>query len=283
MPSVVQGHMEIPMDGGYFVDDDDGFFHGDDDDYGNEGGEGNSFPGSTSNDSISSSNVDLDDVVGGSQRRRWTHIENEQSHQQNLFLLLPQLHREIIRLESMRLVGSTEQICEGCGLTTNHSRLWRCNECTMLKHSSPMLCDACTVNGHINNPHCMEVLCKGESVFRKPFGHETLTFKLEIELCPVCNCVHPLGNMAANGFNEKNSITVFVASQNGIFQCACPLGGSKCRNCQLELTCGPTAFDSIPCEPSHKKGATWLRTVFFHSSIPYDVRGAVALMLWHGQ
>ena len=39
LPSVVQEHMEIPMNGGYFVDDNDGYFPGDDDDYGNEGGE----------------------------------------------------------------------------------------------------------------------------------------------------------------------------------------------------------------------------------------------------
>jgi hypothetical protein len=201
------------------VDDNDGYFPGDDDDYGNEGDEVNSFPRSTSNDSISSSDVDLDDIVGNSQRRRWTHIENEQSHQQNLFLLLPQLHQEVIRLESMRIVGSTDQKCEACGIS-NHSRLWRCNECTMLKHSSPMLCDACTVNGHINNSHCMDILCKGENVFRKPFGHETLTFKLEIKLCQVCKCVNPLGS-TADGNNETNSITVFVASQNGIFQCGC--------------------------------------------------------------
>jgi hypothetical protein len=61
----------------------------------------------------------------------------------------------------------------------------------------------------------------------------------------------------ADGLNERKSILVSAASLNQIFQCAHPLDGSKCQNCQLELTCGAVAFDSIPCEPSHKEGATW--------------------------
>jgi hypothetical protein len=56
---------------------------------------------------------------------------------------------------------------------------------------------------------------------------------------------------------ERRSTTVFVAAQNGIFQCNSPIGGSKCKNCNFELSCGAVAFDSIPCEPSHKNGATW--------------------------
>jgi hypothetical protein len=46
----------------------------------------------------------------------------------------------------------------------------------------------------LNNPHCMDVQCQGENVFRKPFGHETLTFKLEIDFCQICRCDNPLGN-----------------------------------------------------------------------------------------
>jgi len=126
----------------------------------------------------------------------------------------------------------------------------------MLRHSSEMLCDECTVKRHTSNPHCMEVLCQGENVFRKPFSHETLTFKLNIQFCRVCQCDNPLGDVQ-DELNEGNSTTVFVASQNGIFQCTSPLDGSKCQNCELELTCSAVAFDSIPCEPSHKNGATW--------------------------
>lgn len=94
LPSLVPGSMEFHVDEDYYLDDDNECYFQEDND-GNDGEEGNSYPGLTSNDSISSSsNVDLDDIVSGSPRRRRTHIENEQSHQQNLFTLLPQLHSQ---------------------------------------------------------------------------------------------------------------------------------------------------------------------------------------------
>ena len=102
--------------------------------------------------------IDGDFHVGGnlSQKRAGTHIENETSIQYNLFLLLPRLHREQIRLESWRIVSNIRK-CDRCD-KCDPPRLWRCNECSLLKHSSPKLCDECIVYNHINMPHCMDVL-----------------------------------------------------------------------------------------------------------------------------
>jgi hypothetical protein len=214
---------------------------------------------SSEHDSICSGEVDLFnnefEVEFSPPRRRFTHVENEKTHQHNLFLLLPKLHQERIRLESLRLAGREERKCDACGIL-NPTRLWRCNECSMTKHSSPMLCPECAVQDHINNPHCMFVLCQEESVFRKPLGHEIITFKLSIGACHSCHTANPLEGTAGCSTTTKY-IYVFVASQSGIFHCTCPEGGSRCRGCGAELICGPVAFDCLPCEPVHQSGCTW--------------------------
>jgi hypothetical protein len=241
-------------------DDDDDYYSNN---YGLDGSsnaeeeEGESSIGSNSTDSICSRNVDLVHIEDELPSRRCTHIEKEKSHQQNLFLFLPEIHMDRIRVQSMRIVATNGRTCERC-LLTNNARLWRCNECTMLKNSSQMLCDDCTVRIHINNPHCMEVLCEGENIFRKPYGHETITFQLQVKVCTVCGCDDPLVDISDGGFYERNSVDVFVASQNGIFHCSCPVDGSaRCKSCDSGLSGGAVAFDCIPCEPSKKKGATW--------------------------
>lgn len=187
LPSRVQGtgpmELPLPFSGDYTLDDEDVSYVSDIDDYYfNNDDYGDENHGYTSNDSCSSSNDNPYFIGGESPMRKRTHIENEQSHQQNLFLLLPEVHRDIIRLESMRIKSSTGHKCEGCNFT-NPSRLWRCKECSIMRYSSKMLCDECAVNRHISNPHCMEVMCQGDNVFRKPFSHETLTFRLNIQFC----------------------------------------------------------------------------------------------------
>jgi hypothetical protein len=89
--------------------------------------------------------------------RRRTHLEDEKASLKNLFSLLPQLHRERIRMESLR-VCCWERKCSLCGIL-DPNRLWRCNECSMLKHSYHPVCGECMVREHINKLHCMEVLC----------------------------------------------------------------------------------------------------------------------------
>ena len=201
--------------------------------------------------SIASGDVhNVDDVLevdDMSPRRSRSHIEIEKSQQYNLFLLLPQLHRERIRLESMWLTVRENRECDRCQVL-NPPRLWRCNECSILKHAAPRLCEECIVSTHINNPHCMDILCAEETVFRKPFFDETITFRLAIIACQSCNssvCLKP------------PTFSVLIASLNGIFHCTCPEGGSKCNNCGAEVICSPVAFDCLPCEPVHQSGCTW--------------------------
>jgi hypothetical protein len=186
------------------------------------------------------------EVDMSSPTRRRTHIENEKRRQYNLFQLLPQLHRERIRLESMRIVGDDRE-CDRCHII-NPPRLWRCNECSMLKHSSPRLCEECVVSTHLNSPHCMDVLYREETVFRKPFFHEMITFQLALLVCQSCsstNCLQP------------RTMSIFIASQNGIFHCTSPEVGTMCQDCGAEMITGPIAFDCLPCEPVHQSGCTW--------------------------
>jgi hypothetical protein len=209
--------------------------------------------------SICSSDVDLInnefEVELSTPRRRRTHIENEKAHQKNLFLLLPQLHQQRVRLESLRLTAHAERSCGTCGIL-NPIRLWRCKECSMLKHSSPMLCDECIVKRHINTLHCMDILCQEESVFRKPACGEIIIFKLVIERCHSCKMLNPVGNMT-DSLDETKYIHVFVASQNGIFQCTRPHSENTCSGCGTKLICGPVGFDCLPCEPVDQSGCTW--------------------------
>jgi hypothetical protein len=208
--------------------------------------------------SISSEGEEQDEdeleVGVSSPRRGRTHVENEKAHQENLFLLLPQLHHDRIRMEALRLTGR-ERRCEGCE-TLNPTRLWRCNECVMGMHSSPMQCDECMVQDHINKPHCMDVLCQGETLFRKPLCHEIITFKLAIRECPTCKLPDPLGSIDSLG-GESSTMTVLVASQNGIFHCVTPNGKSSCSACDVKTVCGPVAFGCLPCEPLNQSGSTW--------------------------
>ena len=97
-------------------------------------------------------------------------------------------------------------------------------------------------------PHCMDVLYCDETIFRKPFFHETITFMLAILACPSCNLT--------NCF-QPEAISVLIASQNGIFCCTCPAGGSKCHDCSDEVITTSIAFDCLPCEPVHQSGCTW--------------------------
>ena len=197
----------------------------------------------------SNSSVDVEDVdseIGmdiSSPARSRTHIENEQWQQCNLFQLLLQLHKEWIRLESMR-IDDNDRVCDKCHVH-NPPALWWCNECSLLKYSSPRLCEECVVRSHVNNPHCMDVLHREESVFRKPFFHEMITFRLATLVCRSCKSTKP------------RTITVFIASHNGIFCCNCPDGGSLCYDCGAEFITSPIAFDCLPCEPVHQSGCTW--------------------------
>jgi hypothetical protein len=237
-------------------------------------------------ESISSSYVDLINnefaVELSTQRRQCTHIKNEKAHQKNLFLLLPQLHQKRVRLESLRLTAYTERRCGTCGIS-NPIRLWRCKECSMLKHSSLMLFDECIVKGHINTLHCMDILCQEESVFRKPACGEIVIFKVVVERChSPCKMLNPIGNMT-DSLDETKYIHMFVASQNGIFQCTRPHSENTWSGCGTKLICGPVGFDCLPCEPVDQSGCTW-----FTSSITLFIRtlrsegGVLALMPWQG-
>jgi hypothetical protein len=186
--------------------------------------------------------------------RRRTHLEDEKATLKNLFSLLPQLHKERIRMESLR-VCCWERKCSLCGML-DPNRLWRCNECSMLKHSYHMVCGECMVREHINKPHCMEVLCQGDMQFRKPLSHEIITFRLAIGKCQCCNMSDPLGAMA-DDFGGNQYIYVLVASLNGIFHCTCPAVRSRCNGCGEDLIYDSVAFDCIPSEPIHQSGCTW--------------------------
>ena len=198
------------------------------------------------------SSIELDDLDNRLQvdfslaSRKRTHVENEKARQYNLFLLLPQLHQQRMRLESRRIVGHDRE-CDMCQ-EKNPPMLWQCNECTLLKYSSPRLCEDCILNTHLNMPHSMDVLYRDETIFRKPFFHETITFRLAILACPSCN--------STNCF-QPDTVSVLIASQNGIFRCTCPAGGSKCHDCGDEVINTSIAFDCLPCEPVHQSGCTW--------------------------
>jgi hypothetical protein len=146
----------------------------------------------------------------------------------------------------MRIDDNT-RVCYECSVS-NPPALWRCTECSLLKYSAPRLCEKCVLSSHLNNPHCMDVLYQGESVFRKPFFHEMITFRLATLVCRSCH--------STNCFQPK-TITVFIASHNGIFRCNCPDVGTLCHDCGAELITSPVAFDCLPCEPVHQSGCTW--------------------------
>jgi hypothetical protein len=78
--------------------------------------------------------------VSPPQRKR-THIEDEEALQKNLLLMMRRLHMDKIRIESLRLCP-LERTCSMCGVT-NQSRLWRCNECSMVRFSSAITCGEC--------------------------------------------------------------------------------------------------------------------------------------------
>jgi hypothetical protein len=144
----------------------------------------------------------------------------------------------------------------------------------MLKHSSPMLCDECIVKGHINSLHCIDILCQEESVFRKPACGENITFKLEIERCHSCKMTNLLGNL-----DETKYVHVFVASQNGIFQCTRPHSENTCSGCGTKLICGPVGFDCLPCEPVDQSGCTWFTTSFISFIRTFRSEGGMSTAL----
>ena len=218
-----------------------------------EGDDEQPYDDSSIEEGSSLSGEEYESGVPSPQRRR-THGEDEEALQRNLFLMMPRLHQDKIRIESLR-VCSFERKCSMCGVT-DPNRLWRCNECSMLRHTSPMMCGECMVTKHINTLHCMDVLSCEEEVWRSPLSDEFITFRLSIGTCRYCNTSDPLGALDTN-FVRNNYIYVFVASQNGIFHCTSPAEGSQCRGCREELISGPIAFDCLPSGPILQSGCAW--------------------------